>query len=132
MKNTANYLTILFLTIVLTSCSCSKTVIYYNNINQIDDGEIFGDRLKDFFTKDKRIQVELLNSSYFENELIKVLNLFDKSQNITIFDDNYYDYAFIVNKKDTLFSSKELTSWRFKNKYLKYKSSKKRFLKFFN
>lgn len=126
---------LIFVSLALFSCSYS-TKIYHHNTSSVDGGEIFGSSLFVFFEKNDRVEIKKVRSSELDKELQRILSLFEKDSTarevntkVSLYlseilsadkepDDYFYNYAFVVNEKDTLYSNGHHTfqTWRYKNK----------------
>jgi hypothetical protein len=110
--------------VLLCLCSCKITSIYYNDTSQIDDGDIFGCCTKLFFVTDQHITTTRIKSQYLIKELASIKEIINKKGQEFYKDDNFYNYAFITNNRDTIFSN-ELIVWRYKNKTFFYETKMK-------
>jgi hypothetical protein len=112
VKNKILYLGLI--AFLLSSCKMT-TKIYYHDTSKFDDGEIWGSNLQSFFTLKGEVQVLNSNSKELNKELEDIKReITIKGKKIDI-DDDFYDYAFILSSKDTLYS-KSLIKWRFNEK----------------
>lgn len=137
-------LLVFIIVLMITFGSCQRTVmIYYNDTSSYDDGDIWGSNLPMFFEKksDIKIVVNETTSKKVLKELNRIRkNIFlrgDKVSYIKLFenytvvkdDHHFYDYAFVLNKKDTLYVNMALGVWRYDHQKLKIESSVEAFLR---
>ena len=113
---------VFFSLLALSLFSCKMTKIYYHNTQQIDDGEIWGSNLKSFFIQKDEVKITKSSSIELSNELLKIKNEIQSNGKLIDVDDDFYDYAFVLSKKDTLYS-KGLIHWRYDEKTLRIESS---------
>lgn len=104
------------LLVILSSCSGPIT-IYHHHIDRerILDGEIWNGNLHVFFKDNEDIERTVLRSRILAKELNRILTLIKKEQLVTVFDDNYYEYVFIINSRDTLYTNNKFAYWKYKN-----------------
>ncbi len=121
---------IFILIIICVSCNHNKinnkkiTVIRNNSSLVYDDDIITSQNLERFFSKDSLFMRKTINvNDNFCRELKKIK---DESKKVKKrhFSINLeaYDYAIIFDK-DTLFLSRDLGAWRYKNKNIRYKNN---------
>ena len=115
----------------LISCSVA-TKIYYNNTSNIDDGEIWGSNLNLFFVKNDRVKITQNKSNQLKTELKLIRDNLLKSNNVEKNDDYFYDYAFIINSKDTLYANSTFEIWRYRNLKDKVPNKVKSYVKALN
>lgn len=109
---------VLIFCLLLTGASCSTPIIVYHDImdrETINDGEIWAGDLHVFFMERERIEKKIIRSRDVSKELNRILNQIKKAHSVTVFDDNYYEYAFIINFRDTLYTNNEFLYWKYKN-----------------
>lgn len=101
---------------VLSACSGPIT-IYHHHLDRerILDGEIWNGDLQVFFSDREDIERKVLRSRMLAKELNRILTLIKKEQLVTVFDDNYYEYVFIINSRDTLYTNNEFAYWKYRN-----------------
>lgn len=126
--------------LVLTSCKSSLKIYFYNlDKAKVDDGELWGEsKFLLFSEEEKRIETKVLKESVLTKELNTILKTI-KSNNPNIpvfdgllFDDGYYEYAFVFNKQqDTLYTNDLFDEWRYKDQKMKVKNSMKDLLQSF-
>lgn len=108
--------------LLLYSCKM-MTKIYCHNTSKFDDGEIWGSNLQCFFTFKNEVQISNSNSKELYKELENIKReITIKGKKIDI-DDDFYDYAFVLSSKDTLYS-KSLAQWRFNKKVFRIENVK--------
>jgi hypothetical protein len=86
--------------------------IYQNDTSQVDDGEIWGSSLRLFFIKDEHILLATSHSRDLSNELLRVKSLLNKTKSDKTDDYYWYDFAFILPSKDTLYTDRKFHRWR--------------------
>ena len=115
---------ILFLMIIpfsMMSCYTNHEIICYDyhEYSEWDGGEIFSDNLERIFTDDS-VYVYPIKSKVIYKTLISIRNeLIEINDTITDSyrekDGDYYKFAFIVSKKDTLYTNFLFNHWRYKD-----------------
>jgi hypothetical protein len=105
---------------IVTSCG-SLIKIYHHDLNSTNilGGEIRGSDLDHFFYSDKNINIREIHSKKIHTELNRILKILKEEQNEAIFDDGFYEIAFIINSKDTLYTNTYFEDWRYKNLKMK-------------
>lgn len=88
------------------------TRIYHNDTTQVDDGEIWGSTLSQFFVKDGQIRVTENSSRSLAQELLRVKGQLAKTNNSKAVDYYPYAYAFILASQDTLYTDSHFSRWR--------------------
>ncbi|MEZ4777333.1 MAG: hypothetical protein R3D00_29420 [Bacteroidia bacterium] len=123
---------------LLSSCKGSLKIYFYNlDKTKVDDGELWGDsRFLLFLEENERIETKVLKESVIAKELNTILKAIKScNPNIPVFDgllydDGYYEYAFVFNKQpDTLYTNDLFDEWRYKDQKMKVKNSMKDLLK---
>lgn len=113
----ANYLCVV---VILSSCKPSTIIYKYDKYDRygyyIDDGDIWGSQVFVFFkdTRELGIRIDSIKSGELDRALSKVLNQFSKTvpSPLEMFDDQYYEYVFITDSRDTLFTNGYFESWK--------------------
>ncbi|SIT25982.1 hypothetical protein SAMN05421786_1173 [Chryseobacterium ureilyticum] len=116
-----NRIFLLLVTMIVLSCTSKEVLIYKHDNTKNDDGEIFGSNLKPFFNKNPNIYTVSINSKKISKKLLLIKEEIETVNNNVNPDDRYYEYAFIVNKKDTLYTDYRLEFWRYGNNEISYK-----------
>ena len=112
--------------ILLSSCGFISKVIYYD-VGNMDDGDIWDSDIMDFFYNKKRL-IEIHKYSYKLNfEIKRILNIV-KNQDSQEINETFYEYAFISNSNDTIYTNSYFEIWRYKNKKLKVPNKVKEYL----
>lgn len=119
MKNMKSYIA-LFFCLSIMACSQKVTSVYYYDNTKVDDGEIFGESLERFFTRDENIHVYKVRSNKLEEELQKIKDSASAIPPSQELDDGYYGYAFITPSKDTLFAGYQLNYWKYRRNIISY------------
>ena len=99
---------------LLMSCTMT-TRIYYYDTSKFDDGEIWGDAIIYFFSENSDIVITQSNSKKLGLELINIKENVLKKGTIIEKDDSPYEFAFVTQDKDTLYSN-GLIEWRYRNR----------------
>lgn len=110
-----NYIGFCIALFSLFSCKV-VTKIYYNDTSKVDDGEIWGSNLNVFFSKDKNVKITDNSSTNLNVELKRIKKVLLEKGESVVKDDLYYDYAFVMKSKDTLFTNSAFEIWRYKDK----------------
>ncbi|WP_300686454.1 hypothetical protein [Chryseobacterium sp.] len=116
-----NRIFLLLVTMIVLSCTSKEVLIYKHDNTKNDDGEIFGSNLKSFFNKNPNIYTVSINSKEISKKLLLIKEEIETVNNNVNPDDSYYEYAFIINKKDTLYTDYRLEFWRYGNNWISYK-----------
>ncbi len=98
---------VIFFLFILFCVSCQRnTIVYYNNTEDYDDAEIWGTTdLYLFFKDELGVNNYRLTSRRYYRELYKIKNeLINKGTDV-YWDNNFYEYAFILNEEDTLYAN---------------------------
>lgn len=117
-------LIVIILGFCIVSCSQKLTLVYYNDVSKVDDGEIFGQELQRFFSRNDNIKVVSIKSNSFNKLLKTVGDSIKQYESENYSDDNYYGYAFVTANRDTLFADYHLQNWKYKGKRGKYENNK--------
>ena len=104
----------IFLIVFLYSCNPS-VIVYYHETSQYDGGEIWGSDLDLFFDDSEDISINKLSSRDINLELTRIKKVLEKKKDIVEIDDNFYEYAFILGMKDTLYTNSAFEEWRYNN-----------------
>ncbi|MDX2245974.1 MAG: hypothetical protein SF052_04300 [Bacteroidia bacterium] len=113
--------------VALALSSCRPSVIIYkydkyDKYEYIDDGDIWGSQVFIFFEKTKNldIKVDTIESREIDRALHKVLSQFNETQPsaLEMFDDEYYEYVFITNDRDTLYTNGYFKSWKLRGRLI--------------
>jgi hypothetical protein len=100
---------------LLSSCKNNYTLVYYNDTVHYDDGEIWGTQLNLFFEKSSDVKMIKVESKKLSEELKRIKNTLVENNELLKIDDGVYDYAFITDQQDTLYSNIRLEQFRYKN-----------------
>jgi hypothetical protein len=106
---------------LIYSCRSNKVSINIYDRPEIEEREVLGSNLKNFFKNHpQRIETFSVKSNKIQQEFLLIKNKIQINNNILDpFDDGSYKYCFI-NKKDTLFADSRLGFWKFKSKGIAY------------
>lgn len=113
MMKSINILIVIGLVFLLNSCQSTK--VYFHDTNDYDDGEIWGGQLSLFFKKNEDIKISQINNKKLSSELNRIRNVLISNNEFIEIDDGFYEYAFVLNKKDTLFTNGAFKEWRYRN-----------------
>jgi hypothetical protein len=125
--NTIKKIIYLITIILLISCGFINKIIYYD-AGTMDDGDIWDSDITDFFYNKKR-HMEIHKYSYKLNLEIKRIVEIVKNQENQEINETFYEYAFITNNKDTIYTNSYFEIWRYKDKKIKISNKVKEYLK---
>lgn len=113
MKKSVILLSILIMCI-LQSCSPVYEIFFYNP-GDIDDGEIWDSDLEYFFMRKERLSQVKSISHKLTVELEEILISLKGKTKSEVDEGDFYEYAFVFQNKDTIFTNSAFEVWRHKN-----------------
>ena len=122
MKHFIAFLMIAFSGLLLSCSPKMATVVYYDHPCTNSDSDVPGEQLNTFFTHYAHIQKKKMKSVWFNKEISKIADFVYYMPTSLKNDDLHYSRAFVINKRDTLFSDREYGFWRYGNKGVSYRS----------